>query len=288
MRIAAAAWPLEWHRDWNGYAEKLERWFETAEAELLVFPEYAGMEAALIEPPARDLPPDWIDHAAARAEAALALHVKLCGRYGVHCLMGSLPVRVPEGIVNRAHLISPAGAVLWQDKQVPTPWERAQTGLVAGDPPMVMETGWGRVGVLVCHDAEFPPLARALDCDLLLVPACTDTEAGATRVRNAARARALEGCCLSVLSQTLGAVEGCSFLDVNRGRAGIYAPPDRGFPGDGIVAEGELDAAGWIRADAPLEALSHLRRGRGEVAVPADWTLAEARAALAPADRRPG
>ncbi len=288
MRIAAAAWPLDWHRDWRGYAEKLGRWFETAEAELLVFPEYAGMEAALIEAPARDLPPDWLEHATARAEAAVALHADLCVRHGVHCLMGSLPVRVPEGIVNRAHLLGPDGAVLWQDKQVPTPWERAQTDLVPGDPPIVTETEWGRLGVLVCHDAEFPPLARALDCDILLVPACTDTEAGATRVRNATRARALEGCCIAVLSQTLGLVCGCSFLDVNRGRAGVYGPPDRGFPGDGILAEGEFDVAGWVRAEAPLEALSHLRGGRGEVAIPADWTRAEARAALAPAGRRAG
>lgn len=280
MRIATAAWTLEWHRSWADYAAKVEDWIGAAAAELLVFPEYAGVEGALIHPPARDTPQDWIEHAAAVAGAVLDLHADLARRHGVHVLVGSLPVWSGDALVNRAYLVTPAGDVHWQDKQIPTPWERAHTSLRAGDPLAVAETGLGRIGILVCHDAEFPPLGRALDCEILLVPACTDAAHGAARVRNAARARALENAALSVLSQTRGDLPGCSLLDVNAGRAGIYAPPDRGFPGDGILAETGRDAAGWARAEVDLAALDTLRSGRGEVAIPLDWPEAVARAAL--------
>lgn len=274
MRVAAAAWPLEWHADRDAYAAKLARWFDTARADLLVFPEYAGMEASLVAPPPRDTPGAWIDLAAASAPWVLGLHVELARRHGVHCLMGSLPVASPAGPVNRAYLVSPAGAVLWQDKRIPTPWERTHTALVPGDPLTVAQTALGRVGVLVCHDAEFPDHARALRCDLLLIPACTDTDRGAARVRVAARARALEGTCVAIMAQTVGEVPGCCFLDANSGRAGIYAPPDAGVPPDGILAESAPRQPGWVRADIPVDALARLREGLGEVAIARDWPRA--------------
>ncbi|SFG84011.1 Predicted amidohydrolase [Palleronia marisminoris] len=281
MRVASATWPLERHADWQTYAAKLEAWVTSAEADLLVFPEYAGMEPCLTTPPARDTPQDWVDHAARTADDVLALNVDLAQRCERHILMGSLPVASEAGLVNRAHLIAPSGTVLWQDKQIPTPYERAHTTLVPGDPLRVFDTGLGRIGVLVCHDAEFPLLARAQPCDVLLIPACTDAPHGAARVRAAARARALEGACVTALSQTIGDVEGCCFLDTNRSGAGIFAPPDRGFPDDGILAQVPPKTSGWARAEVDMDALAALKDGRGEVAIPLDWPRSE-RAEQAP------
>lgn len=275
MRVAAAAWPLEWHADRGAYADKLDRWFRTADADLLVFPEYAGMEASLIAAPACDTPDAWIALAATAAPWVLDLHMRLARRHGVHCLVGSLPVDTGAGYVNRAYLVSPDGGVLWQDKRIPTPWERARTSLMPGDPLMVADTALGRIGILVCHDAEFPPHARALDCDLLLVPACTDTDHGAARVRTAAMARALEGPCVAVLAQTVGDVAGCCFLDANSGRAGIYGPADTGFPATGILAEGPPLQAGWTSARIPMDALARLKAGQGEVSIGLDWPRSE-------------
>lgn len=281
MRVASATWPLERHADWQAYAAKLDTWFASAEADLLVFPEYAGMESCLTTPPDRDAPQDWIDHAARTADDVLALHVDLARRYGRHVLMGSLPVAADARIVNRAYLIAPSGNALWQDKQIPTPYERAHTTIVQGDPLRVFETALGRIGVLVCHDGEFPLLARAQPCDILLIPSCTDAKRGAARVRAAARARALEGTCVTALSQTIGDVEECCFLDTNRSGAGIFAPPDRGFPDDGILAQMPPDTPGWARADMDFDALAALKDGRGEVAIPLDWPHSEGVSATA-------
>ncbi|SPJ23436.1 nitrilase-related carbon-nitrogen hydrolase [Palleronia abyssalis] len=277
MRVASATWPLEWHPDWRSYARKVEDWIAGCKADLAVFPEYAGMEGCLIAPPPRDTPQDWVDHATAVADRVRDLHAGLAHRHGRHILTGSLPVETDAGVVNRAWLIAPDGSVAWQDKQIPTPYERAHTALIPGDPLRVFDTALGRIGVLICHDAEFPLLARAQDCEVLLIPACTDAPHGAARVRNAARARALEGACVTVLSQTVGDVAGCCFLDTNRSGAGIFAPPDRGFPDYGILAELSPDEPGWARANVDQEALARLREGRGEVAIPLDWPMSEGR-----------
>ena len=275
MRVASATWPLERHASWHDYAAKLDNWVAASEADLLVFPEYAGMESCLTTPPERDTPQDWVDHAARSADDVLSLHVDLAQRHRRHILAGSLPVATDAGLVNRAWLISPTGSLAAQDKQIPTPYERAHTNLIPGGPLRVFDTALGRIGVLICHDAEFPLLARAQPCDILLIPACTDAPHGAARVRTAARARALEGACVTALSQTIGEVPGCCFLDTNRSGAGIFGPPDRGFPDDGILARVPADTPGWARADVDLDALAALRDGRGEVAIPLDWPQSE-------------
>jgi predicted amidohydrolase len=124
--------------------------------------------------------------------------------------------------------------------------------------------------VLICYDSEFPLLARGLDCDLLLIPSCTEARTGLSRVELAARARALEGRRYTLLATLTGGVPGCELIDANRGRAGIYAPPDRGLPEDGIVARGGADLPGWVLADLDPAALARLKR-EGEVDLPGHW-----------------
>ena len=49
-------------------------------------------------------------------------------------------------------------------------------------------------------------------------------------------------------SALVGAVAHCELVDSNAGQAGIYGPPDTGFPDDGVVAAGEADSPGWVLA----------------------------------------
>ena len=49
MKIAAAAYPVEWHNRWNDFVGKLRVWVRTGKeqgAQILVFPEYAALEIA--------------------------------------------------------------------------------------------------------------------------------------------------------------------------------------------------------------------------------------------------
>jgi predicted amidohydrolase len=59
-------------------------------------------------------------------------------------------------------------------------------------------------------------------------------------------------------------------LDVNRGFAGVYGPVDRGFPEDGVLAEGELDAAQWLFCTLDPARIETVRR-EGAVLNHRDW-----------------
>ncbi|HRO16372.1 MAG TPA: nitrilase-related carbon-nitrogen hydrolase, partial [Paracoccus sp. (in: a-proteobacteria)] len=169
------------------------------------------------------------------------------------------------------------GRIGHQDKQVMTRFEREDWDVVAAPGLRLFDTPVGRLGVTICYDSEFPLLARRLaeaGAEILLVPSCTDTVAGFNRVRIGAMGRALESQCVVVQAPTVGPCEWNPAIDENRGRAAIYAPPDGLWPETGIVAEGEMDRPGWIKAEVDLDRVAESRRA-GEVLPFAHWPETE-------------
>lgn len=257
------------------YEAKLDRLVAegAAGAELLVMPEYACMEAA----------------SAFGAEAASA-HGELlavCGQAGlildamraaavrhrVWLVPGSLPWPGSAGVRNRAPLIGPDGSVAFQDKRVMTRFEAEAWGVRPGARPAVFETPWGRIGIAICYDVEFPTLVRAqvaAGAWLIVVPSCTDTVHGFNRVRISAQARALENQVFVGVAPTVGEAPWLATLDVNRGYAAVFGPVDRGFEADGVVAQGEMDRAGWVFAEVSRERLEAVRE-EGAVRNFRDW-----------------
>ena len=246
MKIAAAAYPIDWHNRWNDYVGKLRVWVRTAAeqgAELLVFPEHAALELGSLagEDNAKDLR-RVIDAVTARIKDVDELHASLAREFKVHVLAASGPIRREDGkAVNRARLFAPDGSHGHQDKVMLSRFESEDWGLEPGTVLRLFETGIGRIGVLIGYDAEFPLLARALagaGAEVLLVPSSTDGPRGYWRVRT--------------------------------GAAAVYGPPDVGFPEDGVVAVGKMDAAGWVHAEVPLEAVRKVRT-EGTVLTLFDW-----------------
>ena len=195
-------------------------------------------------------------------------------RHRVWLASGTLPWRDPDGRVrNRAPLIGPDGAVAFQDKRVMTRFEAEEWGVAPGAPPVVFETLWGRIGISICYDCEFPGLVRAqaeAGAWLILVPSCTDTLHGFNRVRLAARARALENQCFVAIAPTVGDAPWLATLDANRGYAAVFGPVDRGFPEDGVLARGTLDTPGWVFAELDPARLAMVRED-GAVRNYRDW-----------------
>jgi predicted amidohydrolase len=279
MRIAAAAYPLDFLADWNAYAAKLSGWVATGAAtgaDLLVFPEYGAMELASLGGAAiaADLE-TALDEVMRHAPRVADLHCALAARHKVHILGASAPAPAAAGRpVNRATLYGPGGVIGHQDKQIMTRFEREEWDIAPGtDGLRVFDTPVGRIGILICYDAEFPLLGRALTeagAEILLAPSCTEGVAGYTRVKVGAMARALENQCVVVQSPTVGAAEWCPAVDQNAGAAAIYGPPDRGFPDTGIIAETALNAPGWAVAEVDLGAVHAVRRD-GAVLNHAHW-----------------
>jgi hypothetical protein len=52
--------------------------------------------------------------------------------------------------------------------------------------------------------------------------------------------------------------------DINVGAAGLYGPPDVGFPLDGVLVRGELNKPGWVYGEIDPAAVPRVR-GRGQV-----------------------
>lgn len=290
VTVAAAQYPIGELENWDAFDAKLTHWCREGAAggaQLLVFPEYASMElASLFDTATRaDL------HGQIAAMQRLlprwqSLHRDLARQFGVYILGGSFPVRMEDGRYhNRAHLFSPTGQTAWQDKRMMTRFENEQWGIASGEMPLqLFDTAIGRIGVCICYDVEFPLIARALveaGAEILLAPSCTDTLAGYHRVRIGARARALENQCYVVQAPLIGEAPWSPAVDVNVGIAGVFTPVDRGFPDDGVLTEGEPDAAGWTWADLDLGELDRVR-AEGQVFNHRDWPKQAAAGAVKP------
>lgn len=278
VRIAAAQYPIDAIASWEAWRDKLARWVgEAAEngASLLVFPEYGAMELARMFAPEvwSDLSQS-IDFVGALRGKIDAVHAELAERHGVYIVAASLPERDGEGVAtNVARVVSPKGQIGEQRKLVMTRFEREQWNVTGGREINVFATRAGTFGVAICYDAEFPLIARAMSeagAAMILVPSCTDAPAGYHRVRVAAQARALENQCYVVQSPTVGEAPWSPAVDRNFGAAGVFGPPDLGFPEDGVVAQGVLNAPMWLFADLDLTAVTRVRR-EGQVLNDRHW-----------------
>lgn len=267
FRIAAAQYPIDWLGSYAAFEDKLSRWVAeaaNASAKLLLFPEYASMELASLagEEAAGDLlgsiaaMQDWL-HQADRLHAALAR------THGVYIVAGSAPFRQPGGTYrNIARIFAPGGQRGSQQKRVMTRFEREHWKISSGAGLNVFDTTLGKFGIAICYDAEFPLTVRAMaeaGAKVILVPSCTDTFAGYHRVKVACAARALENQCYVVQAPTVGEAKWSPAVDMNVGSAGVFGPPDKNFPGDGIVAIGPLNVPEWIYADIDLKNVDVVR-----------------------------
>ncbi|MBO9830211.1 carbon-nitrogen hydrolase family protein [Xanthomonas sp. A2111] len=284
MKVAVAKYPIGAPADFTAFADKQAALLgEAAQAgaQLVVLPEYLSLElAATFGADVSARLPASLAAIQALHAPYLALFADLARRHRLHVVAGSFLLDLGQGRYrNRAYWFAPDGGHSWQDKLQLTGFEKA-TGLIDGGEALkVFEAEGVRAGVAVCYDSEFPLPVRAqyeAGARLLVVPSCTDTEAGATRVRVGCLARALENRIFVAQSVTAGVAEWSPALDVNTGEATLYAPMDAGFPADGIVAQTRGEQV-WAIAELDFAAFE-ASRANAQVANDRDW-----RGQLAPA-----
>jgi len=294
VRVAAARYAIGMPPDFDAFAAHQRRLLGDAAAQgaqVAVLPEYLALElAATFDDAVRG-----DTHASLAAiqryrEAWLALFAGIARDTGLHIVAGSFLLDVGSGRYrNRSDLFSPGGGHGWQDKLQLTGFEKTTGVIEPGDALKVFDIGGLRAGIAICYDIEFPLPVRTqweAGARLLLVPSCTDTAAGATRVRTGCLARALENRCFVAQSVTAGEAAWTPVLDVNTGTAGLFAPMDVGFPADGVLVDSG-DADVWAIADVDVEALESARVG-AQVDNDRDWSAQQrpalARAVLSPLD----
>ncbi|MVN87998.1 amidohydrolase [Deinococcus sp. HMF7620] len=270
VRVAAAAYPIEFLDGWAAFETKVTRWVADAAgqgAQLLVFPEYAPLELI-------SLLPDTLHHDVRGMRPALqaflpdflSLHARLAREHRVGLVAGSFPVAHGDVFVNRAYVFGPDGTHSHQDKLLMTRFEAEEWDIAPGEGTRVFELplpGWTlRFGIAICYDSEFPALARHLaegGAELLVVPSFTGSRAGYTRVRVGSMARALENQCYALHAPLIADAPWTYAVEDAHGAAGIYTPADNGLPADGVLGQLGWNEPGWLVTDLDLALTRHVR-----------------------------
>ncbi len=277
MKIAVARYAVGSPADFEAFAARQAQVLgeaAAAGARIAVLPEYLSLELAATfrRHIFSDLPASLAAIQQYRQQW-LTLFSGLARELDMHVVAGSFLLDTGHGRYrNRCDWLTPGGQHLWQDKLQLTGFEKS-TGLIDGGEVLkVFDIDGIRVGVAICYDSEFPlPVRRQYEAGarLLVVPSCTDTAAGASRVRIGCLARALENRMFVAQAVTAGLAEWSPALDVNTGEAAIFAPMDVGFPADGVLAqtaEGEC----WALAELDFAAFE-ASRAQAQVANDRDW-----------------
>lgn len=267
IKVASAQYPITEHRTWEDWQIHLEQWVLEAvnqQAQVLLFPEYGSMElVSLFDAATRaDI------HAQVKALDALKadfcdVFAQLATKYQVIIVAPSLPVIENEKALNRAFVFSAKGLAGYQDKFFMTRFENEEWYISSAPKVLsVFEAEWGSFGIQICYDVEFALGSQQLcaaGANLILVPSCTETIRGATRVHVGARARALENQAYTVVSQTVGNAPWSPAVDINYGYAGFYSSPDKNLPEEGIVALGKVQAPEWTIETLDMTLLDTVR-----------------------------
>lgn len=277
MKVAVAKYPVQAPGGFDAFAARQRDLLDRARragAGLAVLPEYLALELAGMFPDAvrRDLPAS-LAALQPLQDAWQALYTGLSRELDLAIQPGTFITAMGNGRYrNRAWWFMPDGRSGYQDKLQLTAFEKATGIIEGGDALRVFDAGGLRIGIAVCYDVEFPLPVRAqreAGARLLLVPSCTDTAAGATRVRVGCLARALENRMYVAQAVTAGEAAWSPALDINTGEATLYAPMDRGLPDDGIVAMTRGDDV-WAVAELGIDTLD-AHQADAQVAIDRDW-----------------
>ncbi|APJ02501.1 nitrilase-related carbon-nitrogen hydrolase [Silvanigrella aquatica] len=274
MKIAAAQYIVEKIQTLSQWKNKQIQLFDelTKETPLLaLLPEYGSMELVFTQENylSLSLHQQILNMQEWKSEF-LSFFERLSFEKNINIVTPSFPIIEENELYNRTWFISPKkGMLAYQDKLTPTPYERNTIGLKNKKKQMeIFQVQQANIGIQVCYDSEFPQLiqhyAQAKCMNLLLVPSCTDGLRGMTRVQNGAQARALENQMFVLVSSITCHVTGCELIENSQGYSACYAPPDTGFPENGILARCQIDESCWIIADLDFNQLDNVR-SEGEV-----------------------
>ena len=200
---------------------------------------------------------------AAQAPAFVELMTSLAQKHRMYILAGTIPILDAgerRGLQRVVLLRARRAARAVQGKLHMTRFEVEDWKVRARSGVRVFNTDFGKVGVAICYDVEFPEIARAAaraGAHILLVPSCTDDRQGFLRVRYCAQARAIENQMYVVVAHTVGSLPMVPAVSLNYGQAAILTPSDFAFSRDGILAEGhpnqEMMVIGELNLDTILD-----------------------------------
>ncbi len=262
VRVGAVQWQMRPVTDMSEIIEQVEYFVDAVsdyESDVVLFPEFFNgpMMARY-----NDLsPPESIRKMAEHTEPIRTAMSQMAVTYNINIIAGSMPEYIDGKLRNVSFLCRRDGSTDKQYKIHVTPDEVDYWGMSGGDAIRIFETDFGRVGILVCYDVQFPELSRILaeeGMQILFVPFWTDTKNGYQRVRHCAQARAIENECYVVLAGSTGNLPKVVNMDIQYAQAAILTPSDFAFPHDCIAAEATPNTEMTLIADLDMYKLIEL------------------------------
>ena len=197
------------------------------------------------------------------SDAILARFKQLAVKYHINIITGSMPVVGDDGkLMNVGYLCRRNGSTERYEKIHVTPNEAKYWALTGGRKLQTFDTDSGRIGILICYDAEFPELARLLadqGMDILFIPFLTDTQTAYSRVRHCAQARAIENECYVAIAGSVGNLPRVKNMDIQYAQSAVLTPCDFAFPTTGVKSEATPNTEMILVTDVDLSILDRLR-----------------------------
>ncbi len=283
-----------WSVNFNRPISNLGNWLELVEkqitnaksqgADLLILPEYASEHWLAFAPKAL-APTEEIAWMAGHGTVVLTVLQALSQQHDIAILAGTFPVACAEGFNNRAHFVTPYGAMIAQDKLSLTPNEiNPEAWNLQPGTDINLFTWQGlNLAILTCLDIEMPALSILLaphNIDLVLVPSMTRRLAGYHRVFGCAKARAIElQTAVAVVGPVGNVQQGELTRSDNTSASALYVPCEESLDHHGVAAATEVNQGGEpadlideiLFAIVPCGQIRELREGLAEV-WPGGWS----------------
>lgn len=264
LKIASHQYRIEVFSTWDQYQNKIEHLVKQAKqqnVQLLLLPEYAGVEICFGEFSSEE---DAYIAMQPYISRYLTLFQELAVQYQMYIQPGTVIEKINQNdYINRAYFFGPNGQYGFQDKLQLTTQEKQLKFLQRGNTQTLFNTAFGKIGITICYDSEFPEYTRnlvAAGANLILVPSYTVSLAGFNRVFLSCRARAIENQCYIAIAYVTGTVTSNGEPDQTVGQAHIVGPADIDFPDDGILARGVMNDVCMTTTELSFEKLSFVRQ----------------------------
>ncbi|WP_245744874.1 bifunctional GNAT family N-acetyltransferase/carbon-nitrogen hydrolase family protein [Hymenobacter actinosclerus] len=262
VRIGIVQWQMRATKDLEDFFQQMEFFVDTVsgyKSDCVLFPEF--FNAPMMALTNEESPSVAIRSMSAFTEPIKIKMMELAVSYNINIIAGSMPLYEDGKLHNVSYLCRRDGTVDEQYKLHVTPDEASYWGMRGGNQLRCFDTDFGKIGILICYDVEFPELSRMLSDEgmkILFVPFWTDTKNAYQRVRLCAQARAIENECYVAITGSVGNLPRVENMDIQYSQSAVFSPSDFAFPHDSIVAEATPNTEMTLIADLNLDLLKDL------------------------------
>jgi predicted amidohydrolase len=264
VRIGLIQWQMRPYKDMGELLQQAEFFVDAVSgyrSDFALFPEF--FDAPLMAENNHLTEPEAIRELAKHTPAIVQKFSELAISYNINIISGSMPEVRDNQLFNVGFLCRRDGTIDKYEKLHVTPDEAKVWGMQGGKELKVFDTDCGKIGVLICYDAEFPELCRLLadeGMDILFIPFLTDTQNGYSRVRNCAQARAIENECYVAIAGCVGNLPKVHNMDIQFAQSMVFTPCDFAFPTNGVKAEATPNTEMILIADVDIDLLRELNQ----------------------------